>query len=70
MFGVGDQQPAAFQHAHDTGAEAVEQAIESIAGRPAGAVKDCPIAAKGVSAVQEQHMQVGVQVEGRAKALN
>lgn len=35
-FGVGDQQAAAFQRAHDAAAEAVEQAIQFIAGGPAG----------------------------------
>lgn len=34
VFGIGDQQAAAFQHAHDAAAEAVEQAIEFIAGGP------------------------------------
>jgi predicted nucleic acid-binding Zn ribbon protein len=50
MFRIGDQQTAAFQHAHDTMAEAVEQAIEFIAGGPAGAVEDRPVAAKSVGA--------------------
>jgi hypothetical protein len=33
-------------------------------------VKDRPLAAKGVGPVQEQHVQVGIQVQGRAEALD
>ena len=42
VFGGGDQQAAACQHARDAAAEAVEQASEFIAGGAAGAVKDRP----------------------------
>jgi hypothetical protein len=37
VFGVGDQQAAAFQHGHDAAAEAVEQTIEFISGGAASA---------------------------------
>ena len=66
VFGVGDQQAVAFQHAHDAAAEAVEQAIEFIAGGPAGAVEDRPVAAKSVGAVQEQHVHDCRDAGGRA----
>ena len=39
VFRVGNQQAAAFQHAHDAAAEGIEQVIESFTGRRAGAVK-------------------------------
>jgi hypothetical protein len=48
MSPPGDQQVAAFQHAQDTAAEAVEQAIEFIAGGSARAVEHSPVAAKSV----------------------
>jgi len=37
---------------------------------PAGAVKGRLITGKGIFAVQEQHVQVDVQVEGRAEAVD
>ncbi len=67
---VGDQQAAAFQHPYDAAGEGIEQVIEFLTGGPAGAVKDGPLAAKSIGAVQEQHVQVDVEVERRAETLD
>ena len=70
VLGVGDQQAAAFQHAHDTPAEGVEQAVQFLAARPVGAVKGRPATGKVIGAVEEQHVQVNVQIECRTEALD
>ena len=46
------------------------QAIEFIADGAAGAVEDSPPPAKSIGPVQDRHVQVGIQVQGRAEALD
>jgi hypothetical protein len=62
MLRIGNQQSAAFQHAHDAAAEGIEKLVQLVVVGPAGAVEG------GTPA--EQHVQVGIQVQGRAEALD
>ena len=70
MLRIGNQQSAAFQHAHDAAAEGIEKLVQLVVVGPAGAVEGGTPAAKDRGAVQEQHVQVGIQVQGRAEALD
>ena len=70
IFRLRNQQAAPFQQTYNTPAEGVEQLCQFIAGGTAGAVKGGLAAGESVSAVQEQHVQVHIQIEGRAKTLN
>ncbi|MDH3925927.1 MAG: hypothetical protein OET41_15130, partial [Xanthomonadales bacterium] len=63
VFRVGNQQAAAFEHAHDAFTQDVEQSVQFLACRRAGAMKGGSITGEGVGAIQEQNVQVNVQVE-------
>ncbi len=70
MFPVGNQQSAPFVHPHDAAAEGVQQVVQFLADRPAGAVESGSVTLKGIGPIEEQHVQVDVQVQGRAETLD
>mgnify|MGYP001545524228 CR=1 FL=1 len=61
---IGNQQATALQHPHDAAAEGIEQIIEFFTGRRTGAVKGRSSRGETVGAVQEQHVQMNIQVQG------
>jgi len=61
---------AAFQYPHDAAAEGVEQTVQFLGGRLPGTMKGGPITGEGLGAFQKQHVQVNIQIQGRAEALD
>ena len=69
LVGAG-QQPLLFQSAGDTGGDGVEQALEFGLCRCGDAVETGRFVIERVGAVDEEHVQVGVEVQRRAEALD
>ena len=67
---VADQQSLPFEGAGDTGGDGVEQALEFGLGRCGDAVETGRFVIERVGAVDEEHVQVGVEVQRRAEALD
>ena len=69
-FFVAGQQSLPLEGAGDAGGDGVEQALELGLGRCGDAVETRRFAVERVGAVDEEHVQVGVEVQRRAEALD
>ena len=67
---VADQQSLPFEGAGDTGGDGVEQALEFGLGRCGDAVQTGRFVIERVGAVDEEHVQVRVEVQRGAEALD
>ena len=67
---VSGQQSLLVQGAGDTGGDGVEQALELGLGRSGDAVEPGRFVIERVGAVEEEHVEVGVEVQRRAEALD
>ena len=67
---VAGQQPLLLQGAGDTGGDGVEQGLEFGLGRSGDVVETGRFVIERVGAVDEVHVQVGVEVQRRAEALD
>ena len=67
---VADQQSLAFEGAADAGGDGAQQALEFRLGRGAATVQAGPFLFERVGAVDEEHVQVGVEVQRRAESLD
>ena len=54
----------------DTTAEGVAQVVQFLADKAVGVVEGQPVNSAGIDADQKEHVQLHVQVESRAKALD
>ena len=59
-----------FQGAGDAGGDGMKQALEFAMGRCSDAVETGRFVIERVGAVDEEHVQVGVEVQRRAEALD
>mgnify|MGYP006301554287 CR=1 FL=1 len=69
-LGIGNQQAAPLQQAHDAPTQAVEQPDNVVPLRAPRPVECGPAAPECVRTVQEQHVQVRVEVQRGAKSLD
>ena len=67
---IAGQQPLLLQGAGDTGGDGVEQALELGLGRCGDAVEAGRSVIERVGAVDEEHVEVRVEVQRRAEALD
>ena len=67
---IASQQPLLYQGAGDTGGNGVEQALELGLGRSGDAVEPGRFVIERVGAVEEEHVEVRVEVQRRAEALD
>ena len=67
---VAGQQSLPLEGAGDVGGDGVEQALELGLGRSGDAVETGRVVIERVGAVDEEHVQMGVEVQRRAEALD
>ena len=67
---VTDQQSLPFEGAGDAGGDGAQQTLELILGRGAATAKAGPFIVERVHAVDEEHVQVDVEAQRGAEALD
>ena len=67
---VAEQQSLPFEGAGDTGGDGMEQALEFGLGRCGDAVETGRFVIERVGAVDEEHVQVGVEIQCRTESLD